>query len=77
MNKKQVKERIAELASVIQDAGNDATSLLEIALFVEEVFGISLSDDDICEENFGTRHAIEKFVLEKLNLRKSCVASAE
>ena len=68
MNKKQVKERIAELASVIQNAGNDAASLLEIALFVEDVFGIVLSDDDICEENFGTHHAMEKYVFEKLHL---------
>ena len=77
MNKIQVKERITELANYIQDAGNDTILLLEIALYVEEVFGISLSDEDICEDNFGKRHAIEKFVLEKLNLGNSCVASAE
>ena len=66
MNKKQIKERIAELDSVIQNAGNGETSLLEIALFVEEVFGLALSDDEICEENFGNYHAAEEFVLTRL-----------
>jgi len=77
MNKKQVKERMSELASVIQDAGSDATSLLEIALFVEEVFGIFLSDNEICEKNFGNYHTTEKFVLAKLKLDRTCVEFVE
>ena len=77
MNKKQVNKRISELASVIQDAGSDETSLLEIALFVEEVFGIFLSDNEICEKNFGNYHTTEKFVLEKLKLDRTCVESVE
>jgi len=75
MNKKRVKARIADLASVIQNAGNDETSLLEIALFVEEAFGIVLSDDEICKENFGNHHAAETFVLTKLKLGGKCVES--
>ncbi len=68
MNKKQVKERIAEFARIYKTAGNDETKLLLVALFVEDVFGIVLSDDDVCKENFGTHHAMEEFVLEKLHL---------
>ncbi len=68
MNKKQVEARMTELAGVMPNAGNDTLSLLEIALFVEDEFGIELSDDDICEENFGTHHAAEKYVLKKIHL---------
>jgi len=66
MIKKQVKEHIAEFVRTYQTAGNDETKLLLVALFAEDAFGIVLSDDDICEKNFGTHHAMEKFVLEKL-----------
>ncbi|MBW2539713.1 MAG: hypothetical protein JRE27_08930 [Deltaproteobacteria bacterium] len=68
MNKKKVKERLSEFAGVCQNAENDEKALLEVALFVEDVFGIVLSDDEICEKNLGTHHAVEKFVFEKLQL---------
>jgi acyl carrier protein len=68
MIKKQVKRRIAEFARTYKAAKNDETKLLLVALFVEDAFGIVLSDDDIHEKNFGTHHAIENFVLEKLHL---------
>jgi hypothetical protein len=68
MNKKKVKERLSEFAGVCQNAENDEKAILEVALFVEDVFGIVLSDNEICEKNLGTHHAIEKFVFEKLQL---------
>jgi len=68
MNKKKVKERLSEFAGVCQNAENDKKTLLEVALFVEDTFGIVLSDNEICEKNLGTHHAIEKFVFEKLQL---------
>jgi acyl carrier protein len=68
MIKKQVKKCIAEFAGIYQTAGKDETKLLLVALFVEDVFGIVLSDDDVCKENFGAHHVMEKFVLEKLHL---------
>ena len=68
MNKKKVKERLSEFAGTCKNAENDEKALLEAALFVEDVFGIVLSDNEICEKNLGTHHAIEKFVFEKLQL---------
>jgi hypothetical protein len=68
MNKKKVKERLSEFAGICQNAENDEKALLEVALFVEDVFGLVLSDNEICEKNLGTHHAIEKFVFEKLQL---------
>lgn len=68
MNKIKVKERLSEFAGVCQNAKNDEKALLEVALFVEDVFGIVISDNEICEKNLGAHHAIEKFVFEKLQL---------
>ena len=74
---KQLIEQLAEISRANQNAENDEIALLEKALFVEDVLGITLSDDEISEKNLGTQHTIEKFVLEKLKLDKKCVESAE
>ncbi len=68
MNKKQIQECITEFGDAHQNAGNDESSLLEAALFVEDVFGLILADDEICEEKLGNHQAMERFVLEKLKL---------
>jgi hypothetical protein len=68
MNKRQVKERLSEFAGICQHAENDEISLLEAALFVEDVFGMVLSDNEICQKNLGTHNAIEKFIFKKLQL---------
>ena len=68
MNRKQIQEFLAEFAGVNQNAGNDEASLLEAALFVEDVFGFTLTDDEICGEKLGNHQAIERFVIEKLGL---------
>lgn len=68
---------MAEFAGICQNAENDKKALLEVALFVEDVFGIVLSDNEICKENLGNHHATEKFILKKLQLEKTCVESAE
>ena len=68
MNKRQVKERLSEFAGIYQHPENDENSLLEVALFVEDVFGIVLSDNEICKNNLGTHNAIEKFIVKKLQL---------
>jgi acyl carrier protein len=68
MDVKAVHERIVEFSRIRPDAKRDEIALLEVALFVEDVFGLILSDQEICEENLGTHQTTEKFVLEKLNL---------
>ncbi len=66
MNKEAIHSRIKEFRNIRENAGNDNAALLEVALFVEDVFGIVLSDEDICEENLGTHQDTETFVLKKL-----------
>ena len=76
-NMDHIAERLGEFSRTYQDAGNDEMALLEVALFVEDVFGIALSDDEICEKNLGTHRATEKFVREKLTLNRTCAGSVE
>lgn len=69
MDSEEVRARIREFSNMRKDAGGDEAALLEVALFVEDVFGIVLTDEEICEENLGTHGATEGFVLKKLDLR--------
>jgi hypothetical protein len=51
MNLREVHIRLAEFSGIRQNAENDETALLEVALFIEDTFGLVLSDEEICEEN--------------------------
>ena len=77
MNLKEVRKRLAEFSGIRQNAGKEEAALLEVALFVEDMLGVVLSDEEICEENFGTHEAIERFVRNKLDLGEACAESAE
>ena len=77
MDLREMHERLAEFSGIRQNAGNDEAALLEVALFVEDMLGIVLSDEEICEEDFGTHEAIERFVCNKLDLGEACAGSAE
>ncbi len=77
MNLREVHIRLAEFSGIRQNAEKDETALLEVALFIEDTFGLVLSDEEICEENLGTHEATEKFVYEKLDLGEACAESVE
>ncbi len=68
MNSKDVRARIKEFSEIRENAEKDEAALLEVALFVEDVFGIILTDEEICEVNLGTHQATEGFVLKKLTI---------
>jgi len=68
MNSKDVRARIKEFSKIRENAEKDEAALLEVALFVEDVFGIILTDEEICEVNLGTHQATEGFVLKKLTI---------
>ena len=76
MDLREVHKRLAEFSGIRQNAGNDEAALLEAALFVEDMLGIVLSDEEICEENLGNHKAIERFVRNKLELGEACAESA-
>ena len=76
MDLREVHQRLAEFSGIRQNAENDEAALLEAALFVEDMLGIVLSDEEICEENLGNHKAIERFVRNKLELGEACAESA-
>jgi hypothetical protein len=68
---------VTEFGAVMPHGATDEVSLPEVALFVEDAFGIVLSDDEICEENLDTLEATERFVCGKLGRQHGCVESVE
>jgi len=70
MNRQEINERIEEYRRIRPDAASDGPSLAETALFVEEVFGLTLTDDEINPDNLGSIDTLEQFVLAKLGMNR-------
>ena len=70
MNRQEVKGRIEEYSHIGTNPDSDGPSLAEAALFVEEVFGLTLTDGEISPDNLGSIVAIEQLVLKKLGLNQ-------
>lgn len=66
MTADDVRARIAELARSGPAPGDDPTAQVEAALFIEMVFGISLTDEDMTVETLGSYPAMERLVLERV-----------
>ena len=66
MDKIQIQGYLKEFSAYCKNPGSDETSLLETALFLEDIFGFLLTDDEICQEMLGDHSSIEKLVFEKL-----------
>lgn len=49
----------------------DSTGVLELVSFIEENFNITISDDELVQNNFSSIAAIEKFLQTKLNHQNS------
>lgn len=43
----------------------DSMGVLEVLSFLEDTFGVTVSDDDVTEANLGTPRAISRFVAAK------------
>ena len=80
--KKQIREHIvanillgddtmlAEDASLHESGILDSTGFLDVVTFVEEKFGIDISDDELDPENLGTLGRIARFVEEKVRQKE-------
>lgn len=69
MKPQDILDRIDEFRNIRTDPGSDEAKLLEAALFVEDVFGLRLTDDEICARNLGTHQSTAQFVLKKFEAR--------
>jgi len=45
----------------------DSTGVLELVAFIEENFNVTVSDDELVQDNFSSLIAIEKFLQSKNN----------
>ena len=66
MDHKYIKECINEFSKLRKNKPKNESTLLEAALFIEDVFDLTLSDDEICGKNLGSSKAMKHFVLKKL-----------
>lgn len=66
MNPGIVARRISEFREMQQRRGGGG-NVLETALFLEDVFGILLEDDEMDEEHIGAQADLTAFVLKKMS----------
>lgn len=50
--------------TVLQDAGIDSFSIVEIILFIERKYGVVITDDKLIPENFRTLQSLSQTVME-------------
>lgn len=55
-------ESITDDQSLVQTGLLDSTGVLELALYLEETFGIQVEDEDLLPENLDSLSRIEDFV---------------
>jgi len=55
-------------ASFLEEGIIDSTSVLDLVLFVEEKFGISVDDEEITPENFDSVSLLAAFVSQKASI---------
>lgn len=69
MDEKKITQPIAELREMQRDRGNPERSVLETAMFLEDVFGIRLEDSEMDEAHLGSDADLEtltSLVVQKL-----------
>jgi acyl carrier protein len=54
--------RLDDNASLLEQGVLDSTGVLELVLFVEETYGISVDEADLLPENFDTINSVTAFV---------------
>jgi hypothetical protein len=65
----EVRSRVSELVRARGEPGGDRSRIVEAALFVEEVFGLRLADEEMTEASLGREADICRIVLDHLGRR--------
>ncbi len=66
MNPTQIHNRFREYKNLQTILGQPLPDIIEIAYFIEDNFGLLLTDDEIIPESIGDLQTAEGFVLQKL-----------
>ena len=53
--------------SLLNNGLIDSLGILEVVAFIEKAFGITVSDEDLLPENFGSIGSLSNFVQQKMN----------
>ena len=69
-----IKEYIEEFWRIRKDSKKDDLYLLETALFIEDVFGVRLSDDEITHHLLKDPVSIEHFIRSKVSTGKNGIS---
>lgn len=77
MDAREIAMYLDEYGEYLRDRNFDGEDAVLAALFLEEVFELTLSDDEITEENLGSIDRIRAFVTQKLRSDGLCAVSAE
>ncbi len=54
-----------KLTNLLHDVGIDSLSFMEIVVYIEEEFGITVADEDLASERFDTVGALKSYIEEK------------
>jgi len=60
------EERITDTVSLMDEGIIDSTGLLELIMFLEETYGISIADEELVPENLDSVVNIERYINCKL-----------
>jgi acyl carrier protein len=61
----QSDARLGETEGLFEKGIIDSMGVVELVAFIENEFGITVGDDEITEQNFGTLQGISRYVLDK------------
>ena len=59
------KEKISDVTLIFKEGYFDSMGFIKLITFIEEEFGIKISDEDLTEENFESINAITSYILRK------------
>lgn len=64
----QIDQRLDEYRRIRPDPGADPAALAEAALFLEDVFALRLTDEDISEQRLGSFERMRELVYSRLGV---------
>ena len=61
----KVPAKEIKLTDMLHDVGIDSLSFMEIVVYIEEEFGITVADEDLASERFDTVGALKSYIEKK------------
>ncbi|RLC60779.1 MAG: acyl carrier protein [Chloroflexi bacterium] len=61
--------RLQDNASFLEEGIVDSTGVLELVMFVEETFNVTVKDEEIVPENFDSVEQLARYVRQKVGAR--------